>query len=192
MDKNKTVTSQFAIEVNNLSKVYGGKTVAVDGISFKVKRGEVYGFLGPNGAGKTTTLRVLATLLKPSSGQVKINGYELGQQDDLIRQTIGFSMQGITLDMTASALENLMLIGALYGASSKQTKARADELLALLNLQKVARSWVKNYSGGMKKRLDLAVALMHKPQLLFLDEPTEGLDPAARRKIWNHLKKFNT
>src|SRR3989338_6206079 len=110
MDKNKTITSQFAIEVNILSKIYGGKTVAVDGISFKVKRGEVYGFLGPNGAGKTTTMRVLATLLKPSSGQVKINGYELGQQDDLIRQTIGFSMQGITLDMTASALENLMLI----------------------------------------------------------------------------------
>ena len=136
-------------------------------------------------------MRMLATLLRPSSGSVAINGYKLGQDDDAIRRSIGFAMQGVALDATASAWENLMLVGILYGLSRREARARAQELLHLMNLGKVAFSWVKDYSGGMKRRLDLAAVLMHRPQILFLDEPTEGLDPAARRVVWDYLRRLN-
>ena len=179
------------ISVKNLKKIYHNKVKAVSDISFSVEKGEFFGFLGPNGAGKTTTMRILSTLLPSTSGEVLVNGFKLGKQDDQIRCSIGFALQGITLDLTASALENLLLIGVLYEMTIKEAKARAKELLKLLDLEKVADSWVKNYSGGMKKRLDLAVALMHNPSVLFLDEPTEGLDPAAKRKVWNYLKDLN-
>jgi ABC-2 type transport system ATP-binding protein len=180
-----------AIVVKNLSKIYPGNVQAVNDVSFSVKQGEFFGFLGPNGAGKTTTMKILSTLLNPTSGEALINNYTLGKQNDDIRCSIGFAMQGITLDLTASALENLYLIGALYEMSKKEIEVRIKELLKLLELEKVAKSWVKNYSGGMKKRLDLAVALIHKPELIFLDEPTEGLDPVGRRKVWDYLKKLN-
>jgi len=180
-----------AIVVKNLTEVYPGGTKAVSDISFSVKKGEFFGFLGPNGAGKTTTMKIIATLLEPTSGEVIVNNFTLGRQDDEIRRSIGFAMQGITLDLTASALENLRLIGALYEMEKKEINARIKELLGLLGLDKVASSWVKNYSGGMKKRLDLAVALMHKPAVIFLDEPTEGLDPVGRRRVWDYLKKLN-
>jgi len=179
------------INVKNLTKIYPSKTEAVSDISFSVKKGEFFGFLGPNGAGKTTTMRILATLLFPTSGEVSVNGFELGKRDDQIRCSIGFALQGITLDLTASAWENLILIGVLYEMTRVEAKKRAEELLTLFGLDKVADSWVKNYSGGMRKRLDLAIALMHEPAILFLDEPTEGLDPVARRKVWNYLKELN-
>ncbi|MBI1730166.1 ATP-binding cassette domain-containing protein [Candidatus Acetothermia bacterium] len=182
--------SGFAIRVEKLSKVYKNSTRAVDDISFTVRDGEFYGFLGPNGAGKTTTMRILATLLRPTSGAVQVAGFQLGKEDDAIRRSIGFAMQGVTLDSTASAWENLILIGALYGLSKKEAIACGTKLLNLLNLEKVADSWISQYSGGMKRRLDLAAVLMHHPKLLFLDEPTEGLDPAARRVIWNYLKEM--
>lgn len=180
-----------AIEVQNLTKVYDNDFKAVDDISFSVSKGEFFGFLGPNGAGKSTTMRILATLLTPTQGQVHIAGFTLGRQDDQIRRAIGFAMQGVALDEMASAWENLYLIGSLYGLSRGEIRTRAGELLNLLNLEKVADSWVKNYSGGMKRRLDLAAVLMHRPKILFLDEPTEGLDPAARRVIWDYLKNLN-
>ncbi len=183
--------SKQAIEVTNLSKIYGNATKAVDKISFSVGEGEFFGFLGPNGAGKTTTMRVLATLLRPTSGSAKVAGFEIGREDDAIRKAIGFAMQGVTLDSTSSAWENLLLIGALYGLSKRDARKRGTELLQLLNLEKVADSWVNTYSGGMKRRLDLAAVLMHHPKLLFLDEPTEGLDPAARRVIWKYLQDLN-
>lgn len=180
-----------AIIVKNLSKIYPGDVRAVSDVSFSVKKGEFFGFLGPNGAGKTTTMKMLSTLVEPTSGGATIHNYILGKQNDNIRCSIGFAMQGITLDLTASALENLYLMGALYEMSKKEIDIRVKELLKLLSLEKVASSWVKNYSGGMKKRLDLAVALLNKPAIIFLDEPTEGLDPVGRRKVWEYLKKLN-
>ncbi len=180
-----------AISVDTVRKVYGNNTEAVAGISFTIPRGEFFGFLGPNGAGKTTTMRMLATLLVPTSGTVRINGYTLGTDNHRIRQSVGFAMQGITLDLTASALENLVLIGVLYGSSPAEARERALHLLELFRLKDVAAYWVKNYSGGMKKRLDLAAALMHDPAILFLDEPTAGLDPVARLHLWKYLRTLN-
>ena len=187
---NAAMNSQ-AIYVENLTKVYKGDVKAVDDISFTVDEGEFFGFLGPNGAGKTTTIRMLATLLEPTAGSVKIAGHELGKENDNIRRSIGFAMQGVTLDLTASAWENLILVGVLYGLSKAEAKKRGGDLLELLNLEKAADKWVNTYSGGMKRRLDLAVVLMHHPKLIFLDEPTEGLDPAARRVIWKYLQDLN-
>lgn len=178
------------IRVENLTKKFKNFK-AVDNVSFDIAKGEFFSFLGPNGAGKTTTMRMLATLLEPTSGKATINGYVVGRDNDKIRSSIGFAMQGITLDSTASAWENLILIGTLYGLSSKEVKKRARELLKLFELEKFAKAWVKNYSGGMKKRLDLAIALIHKPKIIFLDEPTEGLDPVSRRKVWEYLKRLN-
>ncbi len=180
-----------AIIVKNLSKIYPGDVRAVSDISFSVKKGEFFGFLGPNGAGKTTTMKMLSTLVKPTSGEAIINNSVLGKENDDIRCSIGFAMQGITLDLTASAMENLYLMGALYEMTKKEIDVRVKELLKLLSLEKVATAWVKNYSGGMKKRLDLAVALLNKPAIIFLDEPTEGLDPVGRRKVWDYLKQLN-
>ena len=180
-----------AIVVENLSKVYPKNVRAVSDVSFSVKEGEFFGFLGPNGAGKTTTMRMLSTLLKPSSGKVSINGYEIGKQDDWIRCSIGFAMQGVTLDLTASGWENMMLIGTLYELSKKEIEENGKKLLKLLDLEKVASVWVKNYSGGMKKKMDLVIALLHSPKILFLDEPTEGLDPVSRRRVWDYLKELN-
>lgn len=178
-----------AIKVEELTKHYGA-TRAVDGISFAVAKGQFFGFLGPNGAGKTTTMRMLATLLKPTSGKAWINGHEISAQSDMVRRAIGFAMQAVTLDPLASAWENLLLLGQLYGMTHEAAAKRAEELLELMQLKKVAGTWLKNYSGGMKRRLDLAAVLMHEPSVLFLDEPTEGLDPAGRRVIWDYLKKL--
>ena len=149
-----------AIVVENLSKVYPKNVRAVSDVSFSVKEGEFFGFLGPNGAGKTTTMRMLSTLLKPSSGKVSINGYEIGKQDDWIRCSIGFAMQGVTLDLTASGWENMMLIGTLYELSKKEIEENGKKLLKLLDLEKVASVWVKNYSGGMKKKIIWIIVLL--------------------------------
>ncbi len=182
--------SQPIIEVTNLVKTYGDVR-AVDGISFQVAEGDFFGFLGPNGAGKTTTMRVLATLLRKTEGDVRVAGFDVDRQPDEVRRAIGFAMQDVTLDSLASGYENLQLLGVLYGLTPKQSRARAEELIEMVGLTKVAARWVNSYSGGMRRRLDLAGVLMHSPRLLFLDEPTQGLDPAARRTIWDYLRKLN-
>ncbi len=179
------------IEVKNLVKEFSGNVRAVDDVTFSVKEGEFFGFLGPNGAGKTTTMRIMATLSMPSSGKVLINGFDSMKNPNGVRRSIGYAMQSVGLDDLASAWENLLLMGRLYGLSKEEAQKRADELLTSFQLKKVANRYVANYSGGMRRRLDVAVALMHKPKVLFLDEPTEGLDPAGRRVIWKYLNDLN-
>jgi ABC-2 type transport system ATP-binding protein len=178
------------ISVKNLVKRYGD-FAAIDNITFSVDEGEFFGFLGPNGAGKTTTMRVLSTLLKKTSGEVMVAGIDVDKEPDRVRHSIGFALQTISLDNLASGWENLQLLGVLYGLSPAQAKVRAGELLEVVGLTKVADKWVTSYSGGMRRRLDLAGVLMHSPKVIFLDEPTEGLDPQARRTIWDYLRKLN-
>src|SRR5580658_6035314 len=182
--------SQSIISVDKLIKRYGEVT-AVDKISFSVEEGDFFGFLGPNGAGKTTTMRILATLLKKTSGSVLVNGFDTEKQPNDVRRAIGFAMQDISLDNMASGYENLQLLGVLYGLTPRQARARAEELIEMVGLSKVAGRWVNSFSGGMRRRLDLAGTLMHRPKILFLDEPTQGLDPQARRTIWDYLRGLN-
>jgi ABC-2 type transport system ATP-binding protein len=178
------------IDVRNLVKRYGD-VAAVDDITFAVEEGDFFGFLGPNGAGKTTTMRILATLLPKTSGTVTVAGFDVEKEPDGVRRAIGFAMQDVSLDSLASGYENLQLLGVLYGLTPKQARARAEELVEMVGLSKVADRWVNSYSGGMRRRLDLAGTLMHRPKLLFLDEPTQGLDPQARRIIWDYLRDLN-
>lgn len=181
---------QNIIEVKNLVKKYGDFE-AVKDISFHVKEGEFFGFLGPNGAGKTTTMRILATLLGKTSGEVTVAGFTVDKQQNEIRKQIGFAMQDVALDSMANAYENLQLLGVLYGMSVPDAKKRAAELIERLGLSRVADKWMKAYSGGLRRRLDLAGVLMHRPNILFLDEPTQGLDPQARRTIWEYIGELN-
>jgi len=178
------------IRVEELVKRYGD-FAAVDGITFSVPEGDFFGFLGPNGAGKTTTMRILSTLLQKTSGMAHVAGYDVERQPDGVRRSIGFAMQEISLDSMASGYENLQLLGVLYGLTPKAARTRADELLEIVGLTKVASRYVNTYSGGMRRRLDLAGVLMHRPRLLFLDEPTQGLDPHARRVIYDYLQTLN-
>ncbi|MBY9013730.1 MAG: ATP-binding cassette domain-containing protein [Candidatus Lokiarchaeota archaeon] len=179
------------IEVKDLVLVYSNGTKAVDTVSFNVKKGEFFGFLGPNGAGKSTTIKVLTTLLKKTSGSAQIAGYDLDKDSNEIRKLIGVQTQETAIDGDLTGRENLMLQGHFQQLSGSQLKNRVDELFKLVDLEKFSDKNVRNYSGGMKKRLDLATALVHKPQLLFLDEPTTGLDPQSRSAIWNYLEKLN-
>jgi ABC-2 type transport system ATP-binding protein len=179
------------IEVKDLVLVYSNGTKAVDTVSFNVKKGEFFGFLGPNGAGKSTTIKVLTTLLKKTSGSAQIAGYDLDKDPNEIRKLIGVQTQETAIDGDLTGRENLMLQGYFQQLSGKTLKNRVDELFKLVDLEQFADKNVRNYSGGMKKRLDLATALVHKPQLLFLDEPTTGLDPQSRSAIWNYLEKLN-
>jgi len=182
------------IEVRDLVKVYGKgdkQTRAVDGISFDVARGELFGFLGPNGAGKTTTIRVLATLLAPTSGSVRVAGLDVTRQPHEVRKRLGLALQTAALDAFSTGRETLELAGRLHRLPREQIRRRADELLELMTLSKVANKLTGTYSGGMKRRLDLASALMHQPELLILDEPTEGLDPQSRTALWEELERIN-
>ena len=179
------------IQVKNLTKSFKGGVKAVNGVSFSVKEGDFFAFLGPNGAGKTTVMRMMATLTRPTSGNIQINGYDVKKNPDGVRRSIGFAMQAVGLDDLASAWENLKLMGGLYGMSRKETQKRAEELLKMFKLEKVADRYVAQYSGGMRRRLDVAVALMHKTRGLFFDHPPERLDPAGRRVIWEYLNKLN-
>lgn len=180
--------SSNIIEVADLVKTYPGDVKAVQGVSFEVKRGEFFGFLGPNGAGKTTTINMLVNLVKKTSGTVKIDGFDLDQQPDEIYKRVGFAMQEIGLDETATAREMLKLHGHLYHMSHEKIEDQAARLLKLVELEKVADRYTSTYSGGMRRRFDLALSLMHEPAVLFLDEPTQGLDPHARQLIWSHLR----
>jgi len=180
-----------SIEVKNLKKVYPGGTKAVNGISFAVKEGEFFGFLGPNGAGKSTTINMLANLVKKTSGSAKIDGLEVSEHPNEVYERIGFAMQDVGLDETATAREMLQLHGRLYHMSKDLIQKQIKKLLKLVELENVADRFVSTYSGGMKRRFDLALALIHEPKVLFLDEPTTGLDPHARQMIWNHLRTLN-
>ncbi len=179
------------IAVNDLVLVYADGTKAVDNISFDVQEGEFFGFLGPNGAGKSTTIKVLTTLLKKTSGQVSINGYDVKKDASEIRKIIGVQSQETTVDGDLTGRENIELQGHFHQMKSSEVKQRVDELLKLVELESVADKRARNYSGGMKKRLDLATALVHKPRILFLDEPTTGLDPQSRATIWAYLQRLN-
>ncbi len=181
----------YVIQVEDLVKLYPGVR-AVDGISFAIEPGEFFGFLGPNGAGKSTTIKILATLTRKTSGKVLVTGYDPDVNPSAVRRAIGFAMQEVGLDDLATGRENLVLQGLLYGLSRDQTRRRSDELLDLLGLNGApAGRKVGTYSGGMRRRLDLAMALVHRPKLLFLDEPTTGLDPQSRMAIWEHLEHLN-
>ncbi|MGP4062468.1 ATP-binding cassette domain-containing protein [Halobacillus sp. H74] len=177
----------YAVEADQLVKAFG-KERAVDGISLKVPKGIVYGFLGPNGAGKTTMIRMLATLLKPTEGQAKVMGYDLTKEADDVRQSISLTGQFASVDEELSGRENLIFIGRLVGFSRKEAKARADELLAAFNLEDAAKRQVKKYSGGMRRRIDIAASIVTSPELLFLDEPTTGLDPRSRNEVWEIIR----
>jgi len=178
------------IEVANLVKVYGDGTRAVDDVSFVVHPGEIFGFLGPNGAGKTTTIRILVTLLPRTSGKAKVGGHDLDREPASIRTIIGYAGQFIGIDVDLTGRENLILQGKLHGLSSEAARRRADELLEIFGLTDARDRRAAAYSGGMRRRLDLAQALVHQPPLLFLDEPTTGLDPQTRNALWRHLEEM--
>jgi ABC-2 type transport system ATP-binding protein len=180
-----------AIEARDLHKEYPGGVVAVEGIDLEVAEGEVFAFLGPNGAGKTTTVRMLTTLLRPTAGEAQVAGFDLYSQPNEVRRSIGVALQEAGLDGLATGRELLYLQGRLFGMSSGDSRRRAAELLELVGLVDAADRYIKTYSGGMKRRLDLASALVHGPRLLFLDEPTEGLDPASRQAIWQEVTRLN-
>ncbi len=186
------------IETRDLRKSFksrGGKgkaqeVEAVKGVSMKVEKGEIFGFLGPNGAGKTTTLRMLSTLLTPTSGDAKVVSHDLLREAGNIRQKIGYVSQAGGTDQHSSARENLLLQAQLYGLHSKSAHKRAVELIHALQLDGFADRPGKTYSGGQRRRLDLALGMVHQPQLLFLDEPTTGLDPQSRAHLWEEVRKL--
>lgn len=179
------------VEVRNLKKTYPGGTEAVKGVSFTVGRGEFFGFLGPNGAGKTTTINLLVNLVRKTAGEIKIDGLKLEENLEEIYRRVGFAMQEVGLDEVATAREMLRLHGKLYHLPNEKIETRVKMLLKLVELEKVADRFTSTYSGGMRRRFDLALSLMHEPKLLFLDEPTQGLDPHARQLIWGHLRRLN-
>jgi daunorubicin resistance ABC transporter ATP-binding subunit len=185
------MTGSAVIEVRDLVKVYGGQTRAVDGISFEVAPGELFGFLGPNGAGKTTTIRILATLLRQTAGSARVAGFDVAAQPAEVRRRLGLAMQTPALDAFSTGRESLELAGRLHRMPGDEIRRRADELLELTGLASVAKKLTGTYSGGMKRRLDLASALMHRPQVLILDEPTEGLDPQSRTALWQELERIS-
>lgn len=179
------------IEVKKISKTYPGDVKAVKNVSFEVKDGEFFGFLGPNGAGKSTTMNMLVNLVKKTSGKILIDGIDLDQNPDEIYKRVGFAMQEVGLDEVATAREMLQLHGRLYHMPKADIDAQINKLLKLVELEKVADKFTSTYSGGMRRRFDLALSLIHKPKILFLDEPTQGLDPHARQLIWGHIKQLN-
>jgi ABC-2 type transport system ATP-binding protein len=177
------------VEAINLTKAFGD-IVAVDNINFEVKSGEIFGFLGPNGAGKSTTIKMLCTLYQPSGGQATVGGYDILKDAEQVRRIIGYVPQDITVDGRLTGYENLEFQAALYGLKGKQRDDRIDEMLKLVQLGQRADGIVDTYSGGMRRRLEIARGLLVEPQLLFLDEPSLGLDPVSRKSIWEHVSKL--
>ncbi len=179
------------IEVNGLVKRYGART-AVDGVSFRVGEGEVFGLLGPNGAGKTTTISILSGLLPPDGGETSIAGYDLAREANRIKPLIGLVPQELALYPTLGAYDNLAFFGRVYGLRGKVLERRIAEVLELAGLRERAREAVETFSGGMKRRLNIAVGLVHSPRILFLDEPTVGVDPQSRNFIFDHVEKLKS
>ncbi|WP_051427176.1 ATP-binding cassette domain-containing protein [Arthrobacter sp. H20] len=183
--------SELAISVEGIVRRFGD-VVAVDGVSLAVAQGEVYGFLGPNGAGKSTLTRILCTLLKPSAGRATVAGYDVDSEPGQVRLRAGVALQEAALDDLQTGSEMLALQGRLYGLTTKATRARVKELTELVDIGEALDRRIGTYSGGMKRRLDLALALVHDPEVLFLDEPTTGLDPVSRAKVWHEVRRLNT
>jgi len=185
----------YAVEIKSLSKQFG-QIKAVDDISFNVEEGEIFGFLGPNGAGKSTTMMILTTLLKPTSGRSMVAGFDVVDQANKVRENIGYVQQEIAVDEYLTGRENLLLHARLNHIPKNLVNERIDEVLELIELSSRQNDSVSTYSGGMRKRLDIAGGLLHMPKVLFLDEPTVGLDIQTRRKIWEYIRKihkeFNT
>ncbi|MBV9211655.1 MAG: ATP-binding cassette domain-containing protein, partial [Acidobacteria bacterium] len=178
------------IRVEHLVKRFGDFT-AVDDVSFEVRRGEIFAFLGPNGAGKTTTIKMLTTLLKPTSGTVELDGINPVAERDEVRKRFGVVFQDPSLDQDLTAFENMEIHGVLYNVPRKERRERAESLLKLFELWERKDELVKTFSGGMRRRLEIARGLLHTPKVLFLDEPTLGLDPQSRNQMWTHVKKLN-
>ena len=187
-----------AIRAEGLVKTYpvrgrnGGPVRALDGLSITVARGTIFGLLGPNGAGKSTTIKILTTLARPDAGSAQLEGIDVLKRPDQVRRMIGVVAQKSGSDPMATGRENLILQGRLFGLGGAEVKARADELLARFDLTGAANRLVKTYSGGMQRRLDVALGLVHRPEILFLDEPTTGLDPEARTAMWQEINRLAT
>jgi ABC-2 type transport system ATP-binding protein len=177
--------------VDNLHKTYGKNIIAVDGISFTVKKGEIFGFLGPNGAGKSTTIKILTTLLEKTSGKATIDGLDVDADQVKVRRIIGYSSQEVGVDDDLTARENLMLQCRFHHIPKDKAKTKTNELLHTVRLAEAADRRLKTFSGGMRKRLDLASSLVSDPKILFLDEPTTGLDPQSRQDVWEYIVKLN-
>lgn len=177
------------VEIRGLTKIFNGRK-AVDGLNLAIEKGEIIGLLGPNGAGKTTTIAMLSTILPPTKGTATVDGYDIRRQPKEVRRIIGVVPQDVALYDDLTAAENLAYFGKLYGVVGERLKKRTDELLRLVRLKDRANNRVKSFSSGMRDRLNLAVGLIHEPRLLFLDEPTTGLDPQARLAVWEMIKKL--
>lgn len=182
--------SAAIIAVEDLSRKFGDLT-AVDHVSFNVRAGEIFAFLGPNGAGKTTTIKMLTTLLHPTSGSIRINGFDPRHQQDAARKSFGIVFQDPSLDDELTAWENLELHGILYGVAKELRRERMEQLLKIVELGERRNDQVKHFSGGMKRRLEIARGLLHHPKILFLDEPTIGLDPQTRNHLWAYVTELN-
>ncbi|MFC1974549.1 ATP-binding cassette domain-containing protein, partial [Chloroflexota bacterium] len=178
--------NDYVIKVENLVKRFG-ELVAVNDVSFKVEPGEIFGFLGPNGAGKTTTINILCTLSKPTSGQAFVNGFDVVRQQSKVRQSIGLVFQDPSLDERLNGLQNLRFHASVYNVPASVREQRIEQVLRMMELWDKRHSEVRTYSGGMKRRLELARGLLHYPKVLFLDEPTLGLDPQTRNRIWEYI-----
>jgi ABC-2 type transport system ATP-binding protein len=189
-----TTIDSAAVQAEGLVKRYDGRNGGIDavrGVDLRVEAGEVFGFLGPNGAGKSTTVKILTTLLTITSGSAQVAGVDVAGDPDEVRRRIGVALQEAGLDPRQTGRELLVLQARLFGLSPDEAAARASDLLALVELEDAADRRIKGYSGGMKRRLDLASALVHEPEVLFLDEPTTGLDPASRLTVWDEVRRIN-
>lgn len=178
------------IEVETLVKTYDD-VPAVDGVSFSVAEGEIFAFLGPNGAGKSTMVQMLTTLVRPTAGSARVNGFDIVKQEKDVRLSIGVALQETGIDKDLTGRELLVLQGRLFKMTKQEAETRAEELLEVVSLTDTADRRSGTYSGGMRRRLDLALTLVHRPTVLFLDEPTTGLDPASRIEIWNEVRRLN-
>jgi len=179
------------LEVQELTRCFG-KVTAVDALSFTVEHGEVFGLLGPNGAGKSTVIKMLTTLLPPTSGQAVIAGFDVTRQPTAVRRVIGYVPQALSADGSLTGYENLLIFAKLYDIPRTKREHRIREALSFMGLQDVANRMVRNYSGGMIRKLEIAQSILHQPQILFLDEPTVGLDPRARSQVWELLQELRT
>ncbi len=183
------------LETDHLTRSYGRLT-AVDDLNISIEHGEIFGLLGPNGAGKTTTIKMLTTLLPPSSGSARVGGFDITRQSGEVRRIIGYVPQLISADGTLSGYENLLIFAKLYDIPAKEQEQRVHAALEYMGLADAAHKLVREYSGGMIRRLEIAQSMLHRPRILFMDEPTIGLDPAARRTVWEHItqlrKDFDT
>lgn len=182
--------SGYAIETEDLTKVYGKAIKALDGVSLSIPEGDFFGLLGPNGAGKTTLIRILTTLIKPTGGKARIVGHDVVREKEEVRKSIGVVPQAMTSDLDLTGLETMDIYARFYGMARKERSVRIDELLAMVGLSERAGDLVATYSGGMRRRLEIARGLVHRPKILILDEPTIGLDPQSRHVVWELLEKF--